>query len=126
MALFLGSTILTLETDCSETLFWCYEMICWGLVFLYGGTFFSLRRKAAVIMDEGEFYGSRTRGMELLQASADPVSPEVERIVNEGFRSWMGSSILSSDEEDNGPASGALDDVWDNNVYNNSRSARET
>eukprot|EP00250_Pteridium_aquilinum_P014482 c22018_g1_i1 orf=169-1056(+) len=124
MALFLGSTILTLETDCSVTLFWCYEMICWGLVFLYGGTFFFLRRKAAVIMDEGEFYGSRTIGMELLEASPDPSSPEMERRLNAGFRSWMGSSILSSDDEEEGPATGGLDDVWDRDLYENSEIGR--
>ncbi|KAI5058235.1 hypothetical protein GOP47_0026405 [Adiantum capillus-veneris] len=117
MALFLGSSILTLQTDCSVALFWCYEMICWGFVILYGGTFFCLRRKAAVIMDEGEFYGSRTMGMELLESSGDPPSPGTERRLNAGFRSWMGSSVLSSDDDEGPPTGGGLDDVWDDNLY---------
>ncbi|KAH6555439.1 hypothetical protein KP509_1Z254900 [Ceratopteris richardii] len=100
MALFLGSSILTLQTDCSQTLFWCYEMICWGFAFLYGGTYFSLRRKAAVIMDEGEYYGSRTMGMELLGPSGEPPSPGMIRRTNAGFNAWMGPAISSSDDED--------------------------
>lgn len=28
------------------------------------------------------------------------ITPDVERRVNEGFKAWMGSSLLSSDEED--------------------------
>lgn len=129
LALFLGSTILTLQTDCSITLFWCYEVACWSLVLLFGGTFSCLRRKAAVIMDEGEVYGNRTIGMELLEAPAELSSPEMERIINAGFRNWMGSSILSSDDEE-GPAIGSLDDVWEEDkLYNhreNTRRARET
>eukprot|EP00249_Psilotum_nudum_P014349 c24778_g1_i1 orf=636-1514(-) len=111
LALFLGSSILTLETDCSTTLFWCYEMVCWGLVLLFGGTFFFLRCKVAVIMDEGEFYGSRIVGMEMLDTHEIP-PPEMERRLNVGFKSWMGSSILSSDEEE-GPPTHGLDDVWE-------------
>lgn len=80
-------------------LFWCYEVASWGLVILYGGTAFFLRRKAAVILDEGDF-GGRNVGLEMLEAGALEVTPEVERRVNEGFRTWMGSSLLSSDEED--------------------------
>eukprot|EP01018_Ginkgo_biloba_P001345 Gb_25871 [translate_table: standard] len=112
LALFLGSSILTLETDCSVTLFWCYEIVCWGLVILYGGTAFYLRRKAAVILDEGEYYGSHTVGLEMLEAAPQFPQPEMERRINEGFKSWMGSSLLSSDEED-GPHTGGLDDVWE-------------
>lgn len=79
-------------------LFWCYELGSWGLVILYGGTAFFLRRRAAVILDEGEF-GGRNFGLEMLENPAE-VTPDVERRVNEGFKTWMGSSLLSSDEED--------------------------
>ncbi|XP_010254079.1 PREDICTED: uncharacterized protein LOC104595166 isoform X2 [Nelumbo nucifera] len=100
LALFLGSTLLTLGSSCSLPLFWCYEIASWGLVVLYGGTAFFLRRKAAVVLDEGEFAG-RSHGLEMLEAASLDVTPEVERRVNEGFKAWMGSSLLSSDEEDN-------------------------
>ena len=99
LALFLGSTLLTLMSNCSKPLFWCYEIACWGLVVLYGGTAFFLRRKAATILDEGNFSG-RNLGLEMLEASPLEVTPEVERRVNEGFKAWMGPSLLSSDEED--------------------------
>ena len=36
----------------------------------------------------------------MLEASPLEVNPDVERRVNEGFKAWMGSSLLSSDEED--------------------------
>ncbi|XP_072961271.1 uncharacterized protein [Typha angustifolia] len=98
MALFLGSSLLTLGSSCSVPLFWCYEIASWGLVILYGGTAFFLRRKAAVILDEGNFAG-RNLGLEMLEG-ANEVSPEMERRMNEGFKAWMGSSLLSSDEED--------------------------
>uniref|UniRef100_A0A5B7B1I5 Transmembrane protein n=1 Tax=Davidia involucrata TaxID=16924 RepID=A0A5B7B1I5_DAVIN len=100
LALFLGSSLLALESGCSLLLFWCYEIASWGLVILYGGTAFFLRRKAAVILDESDFAG-RNIGLEMLEANpVEVVTPEVERRVNEGFKSWMGSSFLSSDEED--------------------------
>ncbi|KAK4756578.1 hypothetical protein SAY87_006705 [Trapa incisa] len=99
LALFLGSSLLTLGSNCSLPLFWCYELSSWGLVILYGGTAFSLRRKAATILDEGES-GSQNLGLEMLEANPLEVTPEVERRVNEGFKSWMGSSFLSSDEEE--------------------------
>lgn len=99
LALFLGSTLLTLGSSCSVPLFWCYEIASWGLVILYGGTAFFLRRKAAVILDESEF-GGRNFGVEMLEANPIDVTPEVEIRVNEGFKSWMGPSFLSSDEED--------------------------
>ncbi|XP_057957373.1 uncharacterized protein LOC131150576 isoform X1 [Malania oleifera] len=99
LALFLGSSLLTVGSSCSLPLFWCYEIASWGLVILYGGTAFFLRRKAAVILDEGDFAG-RNLGLEMLEASPLQVTPDVERRVNEGFRAWMGSSLLSSDEED--------------------------
>lgn len=99
LALFLGTSLLTLGGSyCSVPLFWCYELGSWGLVVLYGGTAFFLRRRAAVILDEGEF-GGRNFGLEMLENPAE-VTPEVERRVNEGFKTWMGSSLLSSDEED--------------------------
>lgn len=99
LAIFLGSSLLTLGSSCSVPLFWCYEISTWGLVVLYGGTAFFLRRKAAVFLDGGE-YGSRTLGLEMLEANPLEVTPDVERRVNEGFKSWMGPSLLSSDEED--------------------------
>lgn len=99
LALFLGSSLLTLGSSCSLPLFWCYEIASWGLVILYGGTAIFLRRRAAIILDEGEF-GSRTLGLEMLEANPLEVTPDVERRVNEGFKAWMGSSLLSSDEED--------------------------
>uniref|UniRef100_A0A1D1Z0F1 Pericentriolar material 1 protein n=1 Tax=Anthurium amnicola TaxID=1678845 RepID=A0A1D1Z0F1_9ARAE len=98
LALFLGSNLLTLGSSCSIPLFWCYEIASWGLVFLYGGTAFFLRRKAAVILDQGDFAG-RNLGVEMLEPIQD-VTPDMERRVNEGFKAWMGSSLLSSDEED--------------------------
>ncbi|KAB2619271.1 hypothetical protein D8674_015140 [Pyrus ussuriensis x Pyrus communis] len=98
LALFLGSSLLTQGSSCSLPLFWCYEFGSWGMVVLYGGTAFFLRRRAAAILDEGEF-GGRNLGLEMLENPVE-VSPEVERRVNEGFKAWMGSSLLSSDEED--------------------------
>ncbi|XP_059640896.1 uncharacterized protein LOC132283039 isoform X2 [Cornus florida] len=99
LALFLGSSLLTLGSNCSLPLFWCYEIASWGLVVLYGGSAFFLRRKAAVILDENDF-GGRNLGLEMLEANPVLFTPDVERRVNEGFKSWMGSSFLSSDEED--------------------------
>lgn len=64
LALFLGSSLLTLGSDCSIPLFWCYEVASWGLVTLYSGTAFFLRRKAAIILDDGEF-GSRNLGRDV-------------------------------------------------------------
>lgn len=116
-ALLLGPTILTQESDCSSILFWCYEVMCWGLVILFGGAAFFLRRKAAVILDEGEHYGSLTVGLEMLEAPPQLSQAELERRINAGFSSWMGSSLLSSDEED-GLRTTGLDDVWeDDDVY---------
>lgn len=99
LALFLGSSLLTLGSSCSLPLFWCYEVASWGLVILYGATAIFLRRKAAVILDEGNFSG-RNLGLEMLEANPWEMTPDVERRVNEGFKTWMGSSLLSSDEED--------------------------
>lgn len=99
LALFLGSTLLTLGSSCSLPLFWCYEIASWGLVILHGGAAFFLRRKAAVILDESDFAG-RNIGLEMLEANPTEVTPDVERRVNEGFKAWMGPSLLSSDEDD--------------------------
>ncbi|KAK6140936.1 hypothetical protein DH2020_025329 [Rehmannia glutinosa] len=99
LALFLGSTLLTLGSSCSLPLFWCYEIASWGLVILHGGAAFFIRRKAAVILDESDF-GGRNIGLEMLETSPTEVTPDVERRVNEGFKAWMGPSFLSSDEED--------------------------
>lgn len=100
LALFLGSTLLTLGSSCAVPLFWCYEIASWGLVTLYGGTAFFLRRKAATILDESDFAG-RNHGVEMLEANPLEVTPDMERRVNEGFKTWVGTSYLSSDEEDN-------------------------
>lgn len=100
LALFLGSTLLTLGSSCSLPLFWCYEIASWGLVILHGGAAFYLRRSAAVILDESESAGGRNIGLEMLEANPTEVTPEVERRVTEGFKAWMGPSFLSSDDED--------------------------
>lgn len=100
LALFLGSTLLTLGSSCSLPLFWCYEIASWGLVILHGGAAFYLRRNAAVILDESESAGGRNIGLEMLEANPTEVTPEVERRVTEGFKAWMGPSFLSSDDED--------------------------
>ncbi|CAM8916310.1 unnamed protein product [Rhodiola kirilowii] len=93
--------LLTLGSNCSVPLFWCYEVASWGLVILFGGTTFFLRRKAAQILDEYRSPSSRFAGLELLETNSDVViTPDVERRVHESFKSWMGSSILSSDDED--------------------------
>lgn len=52
-----------------------------------------------MVLDEGDFSG-RNLGLEMLETNPVEVTPEVERRVNEGFKAWMGSSLLSSDEED--------------------------
>lgn len=98
MALLLGASILTLGSSCSFPLFWSYEIASWGLVILYCGTAYFLRRKAAVILDDGDF-GGRNLGLEMSE-SAIEVTPGMERRVHEGFKTWMGSSLLSSDEDD--------------------------
>lgn len=99
LALFLGSTLLTLGSSCSLALFWCYEIATWGLTILHGGASFFLRRKAATILDENDFAG-RNIGLEMLEADPIEFTPDVERRVNDGFKTWMGPSFLSSDEED--------------------------
>lgn len=103
LAIFLGSTLLTLGSSCSMPLFWCYEISSWGLVTLYAGTAFSLRRRAALTIDQGEFGNRNHQGLEMLEANPLEFTPEVERRVNEGFRAWMGPSLLSSDEEEDEP-----------------------
>ncbi|KAL0698090.1 hypothetical protein Bca4012_054212 [Brassica carinata] len=100
LAIFLGSTLLTLGSSCSMPLFWCYEISSWGLVILYVGTASSLRRRAALTIDEGEFGNRNHQGLEMLEANPLEFTPDVERRVNEGFKAWMGPSLLSSDEED--------------------------
>ncbi|KAL9226821.1 hypothetical protein vseg_002590 [Gypsophila vaccaria] len=99
LALFLGPSLLTLGSSCSLPLFWCYEIASWGLVIFYGATALFLRRKAAVILDDGNASG-RNMGLEMLEANPYEFPPDVERRVNEGFKTWMGSSLLSSDDED--------------------------
>lgn len=70
LSLVLGSSILTLKTDCSIPLFWCYEVFCWGLVLILGGTAYILTQKAA-IMDEGERARAQDSCVELLEARVD-------------------------------------------------------
>lgn len=101
LAVILGSSLLSLGSNCSVPLFWCYEVFCWSLSILFGGTSFFLRRKAAQILDEYGSPSSRNAGLELLEANSDIIiTPDVERRVHESFKSWMGSSLLSSDDED--------------------------
>ncbi|VFQ97680.1 unnamed protein product [Cuscuta campestris] len=99
LALFLGSTLLTLGSSCSVPLFWCYEITSCGLVILYAGTAFFLKRKAAVNLDEGGFAGHNL-GLEMLEAHPVEITPDTERRIHEGFKAWMGPSFLSSDEDD--------------------------
>ena len=111
LSIFLGIFTLRLGTSCSVALFWCYEVACWGLVVLLGATAFFLQRKAAVIMDAGEYYGHHERGVELLEAIA--ITPEMEDRVEAGFKSWMGppDGVLSDDGESG--VNDGLDDVWE-------------
>ena len=101
LAIFLGSSLLALGSSCSVPLFWCYEISSWGLVILYAGTAFFLRRRAdALTIDEGEFGNRNHQGLEMLEANPLEFTPDVERRVNQGFKAWTGPSLLSSDEED--------------------------
>ena len=109
MAIVLGSTLLALGSTCSVPLFWCYEITAWGLAILYGGTAFFLRRKAAVVLDEGD-YATHNVGLEMLESKLE-VTPEMQRRISDGFKQWMGSSLLSSDDEDE-----ASDDYIEHNV----------
>ncbi|KAI4376948.1 hypothetical protein MLD38_014649 [Melastoma candidum] len=102
LAVFPGWSLLYMENRCSKPLFWCYEISALGLVFIYGGTAFFLQRKAALVLDQ-KHCGTRTLGLEMLEAYPIEITPEVERRVNEGFRTWMGSSLLSSDDEEDEP-----------------------
>ncbi|KAE8700414.1 RNA polymerase I-associated factor PAF67 isoform 2 [Hibiscus syriacus] len=76
---FLGSGLLTLGSSCTLPLFWRYEIAVWGLVILYGGTAILLRRKAAVILDEGEF-GSRTLCLEMPESNPSEVTSDVGEV----------------------------------------------
>ncbi|XP_051227225.1 uncharacterized protein [Lolium perenne] len=109
MAIILGSTLLALGSTCSVPLFWCYEIAAWGLVILYGGTAFFLRRKAAAVLDEGN-YATHSVGLEMLETKVE-VTPEMQRRVNDGFKTWMGSSLLSSDDDEE-----ASDDYIEHNA----------
>lgn len=109
MAIILGSTLLALGSSCSVPLFWCYEITAWGLVILYGGTAFFLRRKAAAVLDEGD-YATHSVGLEMLETTIE-VTPEMQRRVNDGFKTWMGSSLLSSDDDEE-----ASDDYVEHNT----------
>ncbi|KAH0871553.1 hypothetical protein HID58_078575, partial [Brassica napus] len=92
LAIFLGSSLLALGSSCSVPLFWCYEISSWGLVILYAGTAFFLRRRAdALTIDEGEFGNRNHQGLEMLEANPLEFTPDVERRVNQGFKAWMGN-----------------------------------
>lgn len=99
LALFLGSSILTLGTDCSIALFWCYETVCWGMASLLAGVTFFLRRKAAVILDIGTHYGSRVIGVELLEAPPVEAYHILEERILDGFKSWSGGLDSDGDRE---------------------------
>ncbi|KAL4560346.1 hypothetical protein LXL04_032496 [Taraxacum kok-saghyz] len=102
LAIFGGSILLTSGNSCSIPLFWCYEIQLWGLVTLYGVTASLLRRKAAMVLDDGELdgHGQNIIGIEMLEFNDVEMTPDVERRINQGFRSWMGTSYLSSDDDD--------------------------
>ncbi|WZY86228.1 hypothetical protein YC2023_032612 [Brassica napus] len=51
----------------------------WGLVVLYAGTAFFLRRRAALTNDEGEFGNRNHQGLEMLEANPLEFTPDVER-----------------------------------------------
>jgi hypothetical protein len=114
LSIFMGIFILRLGTSCSIALFWCYEVACWGMIILLGATAWLLQRKAAVIMDAGEYYGHHERGVELLEAMA--ITPDMEDRVDAGFKSWMGPAhtILSDDDDEESNTRGLdLDGVWE-------------
>ncbi|KAI3743552.1 hypothetical protein L1987_61262 [Smallanthus sonchifolius] len=99
LAIFLGPHLPLLDSSCSIPLFWCYEIQSWGLVILNGVTASLLRKKAAMGLDDGELSG-QIIGLEMLEVNPVEFTPDVERQINEGFRSWMGTSYLSSDDEE--------------------------
>ena len=68
LALFLRSSLVTLVSNCSAPLFWCYEVASRWLVVLDGGTALFLRRKAATVLDERNF-SSQNLGLEMLEAN---------------------------------------------------------
>jgi hypothetical protein len=126
LAIFLGSSVLSLGTSCAIALFWSYEVWCGGLVILTGATAYFLRRKAAVIMDAGEYYGHHAMGVELLEAIAITpemmMDPELENRITAGFKSWKGpADALSSDDDDEESGSrlihDTLDDVWEEDAH---------
>uniref|UniRef100_A0A803NC08 Uncharacterized protein n=1 Tax=Chenopodium quinoa TaxID=63459 RepID=A0A803NC08_CHEQI len=78
---------------------WCLKVVENNYCASRRATAIFLRRKAATILDEGNFSG-RNLGLEMLEANPWEVTPDIERRVNEGFKTWMGSSLLSSDEEE--------------------------
>lgn len=84
-------------------LFWCYEIASLGLVILYGGTAFFLRRKDALVLDKGNF-SDQNFGLEMFEAPHEVMMPDTEKCMDEDLKAWMESSLLSSDEED-GPES---------------------
>ncbi|MQM04146.1 hypothetical protein Taro_036940 [Colocasia esculenta] len=82
LALILGSTLLTSGSSCSIALFWCYEITLWGLVVLYGGTAFFLRRKASIMMLHQVDLAGRNHGVEM-QESRQELNADIERHMND-------------------------------------------
>ncbi|KAJ6361492.1 hypothetical protein OIU78_002012 [Salix suchowensis] len=76
----------------------CLSILNGVFAIIFGIAIF-LRRKASLILDDSDF-GGRNLGLEMLEPNTMVVTPDVERHINEGFRTWIGSSLLSSDEED--------------------------
>ena len=67
---------------------------------LYGGAAIALRRKAAGVAEEEEDESDcGDVGLEMLRP-AHQSCPLMERRINEGFRAWMGDSVLSSSSDD--------------------------
>lgn len=92
LSFFLGLIIQLLGSSCSLPLFWCYEVTSLGLVILYGGTAFFLRRKAALVLAEANF-SDQEFGLEMCEAPHEVVTPDMEKCMNEGSkppRLWRG------------------------------------
>ncbi|KAJ8637558.1 hypothetical protein MRB53_011825 [Persea americana] len=85
LSFFLGLIIQLLGSSCSLPLFWCYEVTSLGLVILYGGTAFFLRRKAPLVLAEANF-SDQEFGLEMCEAPHEVVTPDMEKCMNEGSK----------------------------------------
>lgn len=83
LSFFLGLIIQLLGSSCSLPLFWCYEVTSLGLVILYGGTAFFLRRKAALVLAEANF-SDQDFGLEMSEVPHEV--PDMEKCMNEGSK----------------------------------------